>query len=147
MHWSKTRGSILMLLTSWMKLPRRWNWVPGLAGLARTRAQMDSTFGKGRWRPIPRHIVHQGDKYRPIDDGKRAVLNEAVPLEETIVCQSGEFIANVVKALMRALPSSAQTTFAAGLEDMWKGYRKNFASWADRRFCVITYVHPDSKKR
>eukprot|EP00971_Amphidinium_carterae_P156317 3099178-Amphidinium_carterae.1 len=34
----------------------------------------------------------------------------------------------------------------------WKGYpigryRQNFASMVDRRFCVVTFVHPDTKQR
>eukprot|EP00971_Amphidinium_carterae_P072586 1435545-Amphidinium_carterae.2 len=71
-----------------------------LAGPARPRAQIKAAGDPSlrTW-----FIRVQGDKYRPINDRKRAVLNDAVTLEETIVCQFGEFIANVVRALMRSL--------------------------------------------
>eukprot|EP00973_Karenia_brevis_P091845 12409447-Karenia_brevis.AAC.1 len=42
----------------------------GLCSEAHTRSQVDQLFGAGGWRPMPRHIISQGSKWRPIDDGK-----------------------------------------------------------------------------
>eukprot|EP00971_Amphidinium_carterae_P193380 3837310-Amphidinium_carterae.1 len=113
---------------------------------------MDSTFGPGGWRPIPRHIIQQGSKWRPIDDGRRSRINEAAHMQETIVCQTGEFIALSSRSLYLAMVDSqgelpTGVSFSAGVEDCWKGYRQNFASMADRRFCVVTFVHPETKQR
>eukprot|EP00971_Amphidinium_carterae_P350273 6491465-Amphidinium_carterae.1 len=124
----------------------------GLAGPARSRQQLDNTFGRGKWRPIPRHIIEQGTKWRPVDDGKRSRINEAAHTGETIVCQTGEFVALATRSLHLALVDSQDhlpegVSFTAGVEDCWKGYRQNFASMADRRFCVVTFVHPHTKRR
>ena len=64
----------------------------GLANPYQARGELDEHFGHGRWRPLPRHLVFQGGKHRPIDDGRRAGHNAAARLEETIVCQTGEFM-------------------------------------------------------
>eukprot|EP00972_Heterocapsa_arctica_P106486 15685528-Heterocapsa_arctica.AAC.1 len=60
---------------------------------------MDERFGKGRWRPLPRHMVYQADKARPIDDGRKAGHNSAATMTETIVCQTGEFLALALRSL------------------------------------------------
>ena len=38
-------------------------------------AVLDSRYGKGQWRPIYRFLLHQGDKERLIDDGRRGGQN------------------------------------------------------------------------
>eukprot|EP00971_Amphidinium_carterae_P264946 5255664-Amphidinium_carterae.1 len=73
-------------------------------------------------------------------------------MQETIVCQTGEFIALSSRSLYLAMVDSQGDlpegiSFSAGVEDCWKGYRQNFASMADRRFCVVTFVHPETKQR
>eukprot|EP00971_Amphidinium_carterae_P135575 2686177-Amphidinium_carterae.1 len=65
--------------------------------------------------------------------------------------QTGEFIALSARSLYHALGGSQGDlpdgiSFSAVVEDCWKGYRQNFASMADRRFCIFTFVHPHSKK-
>eukprot|EP00971_Amphidinium_carterae_P334929 6470484-Amphidinium_carterae.1 len=30
---------------------------------------------------------------------------------------------------------------------MWKGYRQNFAASQDQRFCIVTFVHPQTGRR
>ena len=114
----------------------------------------------GGWRPLPRHIVFQDGKERPIDDGKANSINRAAHMGETIVNQSGEFLALTIKAFLQSLAKArgwdahalqvswpTWLMFTAGLEDMWKGYRQNFATSADKVFCVITFVHPGTHKR
>eukprot|EP00971_Amphidinium_carterae_P267668 5309947-Amphidinium_carterae.1 len=113
---------------------------------------MDSRYGRGQWRPIPRHVISQTAKFRPIDDGSRASLNSASHMQETIVCQSGEFLVAVARKLLRRLHAKhgklpSWATLAAGVEDWSKGYRQNYPSPADACFCVITYVDPDTRRR
>ena len=133
----------------------------GLLGPLRRREHFDEKFGKGRWRPLPRHVIFQNEKWRPIDDGKANSLNIAAHMSETIVNQGTEFIAMVAKEyvakyaqLLKNEPHMIQQeewpewlTFTAGLEDMWKGYRQNFAKKEDMAFCVISFFHPLQKVR
>eukprot|EP00971_Amphidinium_carterae_P257133 5105111-Amphidinium_carterae.1 len=78
----------------------------GLAGPPRTKAQLDSTYGCGGWRPIPRHIIAQHNKWRPIDDGRRSSINGAAEMHENIVCQSGAFVAVAARTLLELLRAS-----------------------------------------
>ena len=60
----------------------------GLARPLETRQELDQRFGRGGWRPMPRHLVFQEDKSRPIDDARKGKQNRLTVVEETIVCQS-----------------------------------------------------------
>ena len=74
----------------------------GLLGPLMNRKQLDARFGRGNWRPIPRHIVHQNGKDRPIDDGKAGGHNESSRLLETIATQSStEFVVLTVSAFLQ----------------------------------------------
>ena len=69
----------------------------GLAGPAHTRDYFDRQYGRGNWRSIPRHIVHQADKDRPIDDGHTALM---------IACGRGRAtVARMFAKLPTSLPS------------------------------------------
>ena len=46
--------------------------------------QLDQRYGVGQWRPIYRFLLHQGDKERLIDDGKRGGQNVWSSMAETI---------------------------------------------------------------
>eukprot|EP00972_Heterocapsa_arctica_P109449 16116579-Heterocapsa_arctica.AAC.1 len=41
------------------------------------RHVFDELFGPGRWLPLPRFPIKQGDKWRPIDDAKASGTNSA----------------------------------------------------------------------
>ena len=48
----------------------------GMAGPLLSKEQMGQKFGVGQWRPLPRHLVWQLHKWRPIDDvGGRALMH------------------------------------------------------------------------
>ncbi len=53
-----------------------------LAGPEMDRLTCDSLWGPGNWRHIPRHVIFQGDKWRPIDDAKASRHNECAQLFE-----------------------------------------------------------------
>ena len=126
----------------------------GLARPLESRAEVDAVFGRGRWRPLPRHLVFQDDKARPIDDAKAGGHNASSHCVETIVCVSGEWPAVTMRALLKRIASLTSDPHIpswvqprTGTEDMWKGFRQNHPTKDDERFCVITFVHPDSGKR
>ena len=64
----------------------------GLIAPFRNRSFFDKKNGKGKWRTLKGHTVHQADRERPIDDG-RAGRNNACsdclrPLSTHRVCYS-----------------------------------------------------------
>ena len=75
----------------------------GLVGPFQSRSFFDALYGPGNWRPLKRHTVHQGDKERPIDDGRAGRHNECTLLSETIVNQRPDFPTAVVKYWGRQL--------------------------------------------
>eukprot|EP00973_Karenia_brevis_P013715 1861229-Karenia_brevis.AAC.1 len=97
---------------------------------------------------MPRHIISQNDKWRPIDDGKHSEHNNNQTAEETIVCNSPTFLALAGKRLVRSISSKSEQampewlTLRAGIEDMWKGYRQFFARAEDLPFLITCFVHP-----
>ena len=136
----------------------------GLAGPFRDRAFFDNLSGKGAWRPLKRHVIHQHDKDRPIDDGKAGRRNECSQLVETIVNQHADFPAAVLqfwaqtaRQLLREVQpeTSPHDLFrmvpwlhiAMGTDDMWKGYRQLHACAAHAAVSVVTFVHPHTKQR
>ena len=125
-----------------------------LAHPLQTRAELDEHFGQGKWRPLPRHVIFQSTKARPIDDAKAGAQNAYTKCNETIVCTSSEWPAITWRALMQKVrlisPADPEPTWlrpCSGSEDMWKGFRQNHARRADEPFCVITFVHPVTKRR
>ena len=58
----------------------------------RTREAIDEIFGKGRWRPIRRFIIHQNGRSRLIDDGSWGGQNKQNTEDETIYTTSVDYI-------------------------------------------------------
>ena len=136
----------------------------GLLGPFQNRGYFDKKFGAGRWRPLKRHTVHQHDKERPIDDGKAGRHNECSVLSEAIVNQHPDFPVAVVKFWFQEMlrhkrlqdPSlTADACIAsvpfldvvAGTEDLWKGYRQNHPIAEHMSVNIITFVHPETRRR
>ena len=126
-----------------------------LARPLETRSQIDEHFGKGQWRPLPRHVIFQGDKHRPIDDAKAGKHNEHTSCSEAIVCCTAEWPAIVARELLRRSQELQQDTDhipdwyrpRAGTSDMWKGFRQNHPVKDDERFCIITFIDPRTSRR
>lgn len=70
----------------------------GLISKGLTRGQVTKKWGLGRYRPMIRSAVFQGEKWRCIDDGRRSLLNNATLLLETIVTPSYELPLHVARA-------------------------------------------------
>ena len=136
----------------------------GFASGYGTRQDLDERFGRGGWRPLPRYPVYQADKARPIDDGWRAGRNSAATMRETIVCQTGEFLALAARKMTEIMADILSLDPAApwhevagkypdwfaldtGVEDMWKGFRQNRTTEEDLALSIITFVHPHTRRR
>ena len=39
------------------------------------KEDLDRKYGKGRWRPLPRFVLHQGAEWRASDDGRASRAN------------------------------------------------------------------------
>ena len=75
----------------------------GFCGPLKTARQLNGEMGVGKWRPIHRFVVHQGDKHRLIDDGRRGEQNMWSSMAETILTIGVDFPAQVGGALLRRL--------------------------------------------
>ena len=104
----------------------------GLARPLETREQIDAVFGPGEWRPLPRHVIFQHGKFRPIDDAKASSHNAHTRCSEAIVCSSAEWPAIVTKEVLRRASTSDHTPTPkplpwlrprTGTAYMWKGFR------------------------
>ena len=130
----------------------------GLTSPLVNRAYLDNKYGHGCWRPLPRHIVQQEQKNRPIDDGRSASHNLFTEAAETIVCSRPEALAMAAKAFAEMTlsfhstgpqPASLPSWFKlqAGTEDLWKGYRQNHSRAQDQGVAIATFVHPETGER
>jgi hypothetical protein len=124
----------------------------GLAEPLVPRHSMDERFGVGGWRPLPRHVIWQSEKWRPIDDGKKAGTNAHTKMAESVVCIPPEFLVLTTKALKECFErvAGAQPEWAAGVrfgtEDWWKGFRQIGPTAEDRGMAVIAVVNPTTRQ-
>ena len=120
----------------------------GLAEPPTDRAGMDKRFGFGGWRPLPRHVIWQAGKWRPIDDGKRSLTNAMTTVSESLVCIPPEFLLLVIRAFVSTSCSVAGTIpeWATGMkfatEDWWKGFRQLAPRAEDRGLAVVAFQDP-----
>ena len=121
----------------------------GLASQFLSKHDLDAMFGVGQWRPIPRHIILQHGKWRPIDDAKVSLHNSGTRMFETIVNQRPDFLAvtskyyfQVLTQFLNGKPLPPWFHLVAGTEDLWKGYRQFFAILKHMRFSIVTFVTP-----
>ncbi len=96
----------------------------------RTRGQMDSRWGRGNWRPIPRFLVVQGNgKKRACDDGARSNHNRSTVVHDKLVlcsaAQPGIAVKAVVAASRRLGANLAEEGHAmeSGTDDLPDAYR------------------------
>ena len=136
----------------------------GLLGPFQPREYFDELFGRGHWRPLKRHTIHQHDKERPIDDGKAGRHNECTQLHEAIVNQRPAFPLAVIKFWHRTALNFIRTVhpdasavdlltyvpwlqIVAGTKDLRKGSRQNHPIKHHMCVNIITFVHPHTGQR
>ena len=111
---------------------------------------MAKRLGAGRWRPIYRFVVHQGDRDRVIDDGRRGVQNAASAEAETIYTIGADLVPNTAAALRRLVQERWER---AGLDVSWlelylstddlpDAFRGVPIAEDDRRSCVVAVWSP-----
>ena len=123
-----------------------------------SRAEADTFFGRGKWRPMPLFVIEQALKDRLISDARRGGHNEAVHEIETIFVPSIDFIPEVLRGLssrIRAstwcshtepdagtawLPPWAQPMM--GTEDLDEAYGQCPARPDQRGACVVAWHCP-----
>ena len=130
----------------------------GTAGPLVPRDAMDQFLGFGRWRPFPRHVVWQTQKWRPIDDGKRPHTDAFTTMCETIVCIPPEFVPFTIRRLVCSLkdkvgelPDWFQPVMSA--EGWWKRYRQfspfrstwALPSWRPCTLKPVSGITPNSR--
>ena len=119
----------------------------GLTEPLQDRRYFDRKYGRGGWRPQPRHAIMQAGDYRPIDDGRRSHTNAHSYLREALVCVPGEIIIVIVRAMVAAL------TLLCGIvpawfvpmmfvEDWWKGFRQIFPTEEDMAVAITAVQEP-----
>ena len=123
----------------------------GLAEPLVTRGEMDARFGRGKWRPLPRHVIWQANKWRPIDDGKRAKTNALTTVSESVVCIPPEFLlvlSRGVEATFRQV-TGQRPEWSKGIrmatEDWWKGFRQLAPTRKDRGLAVVAVQNPQTQ--
>ena len=80
----------------------------GLAEPLKDRDYYDRRYGRGGWRPQPRHAIYQAGKWRPIDGGKGSKTNAHSSLSEAIVCAPAELVIMMVRATVAAVIALSQ---------------------------------------
>ncbi|CAK0895584.1 unnamed protein product, partial [Prorocentrum cordatum] len=122
----------------------------GIADPMRTKDEMDSLHGAGRWRPLVRHVIWQADKWRPIDDGKRSRTNALSSTHETAVCIPPEFVIILLKCMALSFIKASggiPPWFKpmVSLEDWWKGYRQLFPTSEHMGLAVVAVMCPETR--
>ena len=112
--------------------------------------EVDRRFGKGEWRPIYRFLLHQGDKDRLIDDGRRGGQNDWSAMQETIftigldlVPAMAYHLATLAKELYGALPPWFHLQI--GTDDLPDAFRGCPIHPEQQRAAVIAIWVPQDK--
>ena len=98
-----------------------------------TKAQVDSQFGAGRWRPLERFLIKQTDgKKRVIDNAKKICHNACTSLHETISTTNIDFVANIASDILHGFhlcsglhddPDLQWLDLRVGTDDLPDAYR------------------------
>ena len=118
----------------------------GLISRGLSRDQVRRKWGLGRYRPMVRSAVFQGDKYRAIDDGRRSLLNNATLLLETIVTPSFELPLHVVRAaaVIAKKHDLPLAEFLYGLDDLLAAFRT--LPTAEQQFNLFVTWNPSRQR-
>ena len=112
-----------------------------------TRGQLDSCYGRGQWRAIPRFLVQQPDgKLRAMDNGRKSEHNDFTVLDETITTVNVDFVASIGAMLFAelgaVLPSWIQMRL--GTDDLPDAYRGLAVDPEQMRFSNIAVYLPQA---
>ena len=105
-----------------------------------SRSDLDSAFGFGHWRPIPRFGTWQKGSLRPIDDARSSRVNACMCMSEALVCSRADFPLHVARAF--ALRVGARFSMLIGTDDIASAYRMIPA--AQPGYTVVCLSEPGS---
>ena len=113
----------------------------GAAGFL-TKEAVDAKYGVGRWRALPRFPLHQGEKWRGIDDGRRSGHND----ESEAWCRVRATSHDLVLALARRFKVLAQkarrhAALQAGVDDESAAYRWRPTADVHACFLIVGFYH------
>ena len=112
-----------------------------------TASDLDARFGIGQWRPIYRFLLHQGEKERLIDDGRRGGQNDWSAMSETIYTIG----LDLVPALAHSLAHKTMETYGKlppwfqlqlGTDDLPDAFRGCPIHPAHQRAAVVAVWDP-----
>lgn len=118
----------------------------GLAAGPFSKAQLDSAYGVGSWRPMQRFSVLHKNKVRPCDNARQSGSNEGTSTYEKLRCEKADFPARVARAFAR-LSEEIDHPFLplrGGTDDLADAYRH--VPCADPRFTVVAVPNPRSRE-
>ena len=105
-------------------------------------------FGFGRYRPLPRFAIWQGNKYRCIDDGAASGTNgRGTSTAETIVCDRPDVPLRVGQRFHELGPPPGSpwvvVRMGGGADDAWAAYRRVVT--ADEEYTVVMVAVPPAE--
>jgi len=113
-----------------------------------SRARMDKKYGRGRsWRCLGRSAIKQKNKWRCIDNGKRAKHNRATTLHERITCGRADFPIMIAREFARRLGGirkRRRLRMSHGTEDLRAAYRH--VPTSQPQFTCVAVWNPNAKK-
>jgi len=111
------------------------------------RDAFDDLYGPGRWLPLPRFPIKQGDKWRPIDDAKASGTNSAAQHERRVHTASVDFAVQLSMWLRGVWRDSFSATHPdctveGGVDDESSAFRFVPTCEDDAPFLVVAVYNP-----
>ncbi|CAE8621888.1 unnamed protein product [Polarella glacialis] len=120
----------------------------GAAGFT-SRAALDSKYGKGNWRPLPRFVIWQEHsmKYRAIDNGRSAGHNSASSTKTRVHTAGHDLVVAVSHAVWLLRDQIAENfghnvNLEGGIDDESAAYRWKPGADCDANVLIIAFWHP-----
>ena len=115
---------------------------------SRLRSSGFPAFGFGRYRPLPRFAIWQGNKYRCIDDGAASGTNgRGTSTAETIVCDRPDVPLRIGQRFHELGPPPGSpwvvVRMGGGADDAWAAYRRVVT--ADEEYTVVMVAVPPAE--
>ena len=113
----------------------------GQLGKPYSRFVWDQRYGANGWRAVVRFGLWQGEKFRPIDDGKRSRHNEAQGIQEKVHTCPVEFPAMVAIVAAQIIGQKWPWWFELeiGTEDLQDAYRGSPTDEDSTPFTIVAF--------
>ena len=110
-----------------------------------TKEALDSKYGRGGWRALPRFLILQGPKWRAIDDGKRSGHNAASHAWSRVRTTSHDLVIALAKFFHDCMQDSQRNadtvTLQAGVDDESSARRWKAAADVHACFLIVAFYH------